>query len=53
MICRIHGIFIVFNDNQRIAEIAQTFERGKQFIVVALVQADGRLVENIQHSHQV
>ena len=47
-----HGIFIVLDHDQRIAEVAQTFEGRQQLVIVALVQADGRLVQNIQHAHQ-
>ena len=35
-----------------IAQIAQIGQRAEQTIVVALVQADGRLVEHVHHAHQ-
>jgi len=49
---RAHRILVVLDHDQRIAEVAQTLERRKQLVVVALVQSDGRLVEDIQHPHQ-
>ena len=49
---RPHGIFIVLNDNDRIAQIAKMFQRGKQLVIVFLMQADGRLVQNISDAHQ-
>ena len=49
---RIHGFFVVFDHNQRVAQIAQVFQRRQQAGVVALVQANGGLVQNIQHADQ-
>ena len=47
-----HGILVVLDHDQRIAEVAQTPQRREQLVVVALVQTDGRLVQNIQHAHE-
>ena len=44
------GVFIVFDHNHAVAQIAQALEGGEQAVVVALVQADGRLVEHIHHA---
>ena len=49
---RAHRVLIVLDDDERIAEVAQTFQGGEQLVVVALVQADGRLVEDIEDAHQ-
>ena len=46
------GLFIVLDDEDGVAEIAQRFERGDEALVVALVQADGGLVEHIEHAAQ-
>ncbi len=43
----------MFHHNDRIAHIAQIFKRSNQFLVVALVQPDARLVENVKHIHQL
>jgi hypothetical protein len=43
----------VFNHEHRVAEIAQVFERSQQAIVVPIVQADGRLVENVEDAAQL
>src|SRR5262249_1649742 len=42
------GVFVVLDDKNRVAEVAQMLERGEQALVVAGVQADGRLVENVK-----
>ena len=47
-----HGILVVLDHDQRIAEVAQTPQRREQLVVVALVQTDGRLVQDIQHAHE-
>ena len=47
-----HRFLVVLDDDQRVAEIAQTLQRIEQLCVVALVQTDARFVENIQHADQ-
>ena len=42
----------MLDDDQRVAQIAQALERLEQAGVVALVQADGGLVEDVQNAHQ-
>ena len=49
---RVHRVLIMFDDNQRIAEVAQVLERREQAVVVALVQADARLVEDVEDALQ-
>ena len=49
---RVHRVLIVFDDDQRIAEVAQVLERREQAVVVALVQADARLVEDVEDALQ-
>ncbi len=44
------GFGIVLHHQHRVAEIAQTRERIEQAVVIARVQPDGRLVQNIQHA---
>ncbi len=46
------GLLVVLHDDQRVAQLAQPDERRDQLGVVLLVQADGRLVEDVQHAHQ-
>ena len=45
-------VFVVLDDDDRIAEIAQILERLDELRVVALVQADRRLVQYIERAHQ-
>src|SRR5690606_2371052 len=44
------GVFIVFNHDDRVAEITQALQRSEQTLVVALVQADGRFIEHVKHA---
>ncbi|EEG34613.1 hypothetical protein NEIFLAOT_00229 [Neisseria flavescens NRL30031/H210] len=46
------GVFVVFDHNHAVAQIAQAFEGGEQAVVVALVQADGGFVQNVHHAGQ-
>ena len=46
------GVEVVFDDDQRVAEVAQPDQGVDQSPVVALMQADGRLVEHVQHADQ-
>ena len=47
-----NGIFVMLHDDNRVTQIAQAFKRGDEALVVALMQADGRLVQNVQHAHE-
>ena len=46
-------LLVVLDHHHGVAEIAQPAERGQQLAIVALVQADRRLVEHVQHAGQV
>ncbi len=46
------GFFVVLDDEHRVAQVAELFQRLDQAIVVALVQADGGLVEHVQNAAQ-
>ena len=46
-------LFVVLDDDDGVAEIAQPRQRREQRAVVALVQADRRLVEHVEHAGQV
>ena len=37
---RIHRVFVMLDDNQRVAQVAHLFERVDELHVVALVQPD-------------
>ncbi len=49
---RPHRVFIVLDDDDRVAQVAQAGERGEQPLVVARVQADRRFVEDVEHADQ-
>ena len=42
------GILVMFDDDDRVAEIAQPLQRDEQAVVVALVQADRGFVEDVE-----
>ena len=46
-------LLVVLDDDDGVAEIAQPRQRREQRAVVALVQADRRLVEHVEHAGQV
>ena len=48
-----YRVLVVFDDNQRVAEIAQVVQGFDEAFVVTLVQADTRLVQYIEHIHQL
>ena len=47
-----HRLLVVLDDDHGVAEVAQTLERRDQPAVVALVQPDRRLVEDVQHADE-
>ena len=46
------GVFVVLDDQHGVAQVAQFFQRLDEAVVVALMQADGGLVENVEHAAQ-
>ncbi|MCY1236705.1 hypothetical protein D9M72_493750 [compost metagenome] len=46
------GVFVVLHDDERVAEVAQAGQRFDQAVVVALVQADGGLIQNVEDTHE-
>ena len=52
VISRSDRFFIVLDHQHRVAEIAQVQERVEQAPVIALVQSDGRLVEDVHDADQ-
>ena len=49
---RAHGVFVVFDDEDRVATVAEPAERFDEAVVVARVQADTRFVEDVQGARQ-
>ena len=49
---RADRLLVVLDDEDGVAEVAQPGERRDQLGVVALVQADRRLVEDVQDAHE-
>ena len=47
------GLLVVLDDHHGVAEVAQPPQRRQQQPVVPLVQADGGLVEHVQHAGEV
>ena len=47
-----HGVLVVLDNDQGVAQVPQVLQRAQQLVVVPLVQADGGFVQNIQHAHQ-
>ncbi len=47
-----HGVLVMLDDDQRIAQISQSAERFQQPVVVPLVQPDRRLVQHVEHADE-
>ena len=47
-----HGVLVVLHHDDGVAQVPQALEGVQQLVVVPLVQADGGLVQNIQHAHE-
>ena len=50
VVCVADGVFVVFDDEDGVAEIAKAHERLNESIVVALVESDGGLVKHVEDS---
>ena len=49
---RPHRVFVVLDDDHGVALVAELGQGGQQAVVVAGMQADRRLVEDVEHAHQ-
>jgi hypothetical protein len=49
---RAHRLLVVLHDEHRVAQVAQPLERPDELAVVALVQADGRLVQDVEDADE-
>ena len=47
-----HHRLVVLDDEHGVAEVAQADQRADQAVVVGGVQADGRLVADVEHAHE-
>ena len=52
IVCLAHGVLVMLNDDQGIAQVAQTLECGQKLIIILLMQADARLIQNIENAGQ-
>ena len=48
-----HRLFVVLDDDHRVADVAQRLQRLEQLAVVALMKADRRLVQNVDHAREL
>jgi hypothetical protein len=46
------GVLVVLDHDDRVADVAQVLQRVEQAGIVALVQADGGLVQHVEHAGQ-
>ena len=47
------GFLVMLDDDDSVAQVPQAGKRSQQFAVVALMQSDRRLVEDVQNAGQV
>ena len=52
VVCRADRVLVVLDHDHGVALVAQALERVDETVVVALVQADGGLVEDVEHAHE-
>ena len=52
MVGRTHRVFVVLDDEKRVADVAQVFEDLDQPRVVARMKADARFVENVERADE-
>ncbi len=50
---RAHRLLVVLDDEDRVAQVAQIEQGADQPAVVALMQADARLIQDVEHAHEL
>ena len=51
-VCSADRVFVMLDDDDSVAQVAQAAQRCEQAVIVLLVQADARLIEHIEHARQ-
>ena len=46
------GVLVMLHHDQRISQVPHAFQGSKKLVIISLVQADGRLVQDVEHPHQ-
>ena len=49
---RLHGFLVMLDDDDGVAEVTQALERCDELGIVALMESDARLVQNIQNTDE-
>ena len=49
VVCHSHGVFIMFHHDERVAPLLEPFESSKQMNIVARMQPDGGLIQDVKH----
>ncbi len=52
MVRRPNRLFVMLDHQHRVSEVTQPLQSSQQPLIIPLMQADGRLIENIQNPHQ-
>ena len=52
VIRRVNSVFVVLDYKHGIAQVPQVFQGRNEAVVVALMEPDGRFVENIERPHE-
>ena len=52
VVSRPDGFLVVFDHHHGVANVPKLFKRSDQPVVIAVMQTDARLIENIQDPHQ-
>src|SRR5690606_21482091 len=52
VIGRADRLLVVLDDDYGVAEVPELLEGGKEPLVVALMEADGGLIQDVEHAHQ-
>ena len=52
VVCRPHGVFIVFHHNERVPQVPQLFQGRNELVVVLLLKTDAGLIEDVEDSGQ-
>ncbi len=48
-----HHFFVVFHDDNRVAQIAEVFQRFDQLYIIACMESDARFIQNIEYAHEL
>ncbi len=52
IVCAPYGVLVMFHDDEGISVVSQFFQRFNELVVVSLMKPYGRLIQDVENTHE-